>query len=85
MKFTYSPKGVCSRKIVMNLEDGIITDVAFEGGCNGNLKGMASLVKGRSAKEVVELLSGIRCDSKSTSCPDQLSKACEAALAQMEQ
>lgn len=82
MHFTYTPKGVCSRKIELELEDGVVTDLAFTGGCHGNLQGISALVKGRKASDVIATLRGIRCGSKSTSCPDQLSDALEAALAQ---
>lgn len=81
MKFEYRPSGVCSRSIYLDIEDGIVKDVEFVGGCNGNLKGICSLVKGRSCDEVKERLSGIRCGLKSTSCPDQLTRAIDAALA----
>lgn len=82
MHFTYTPKGVCSRKIELELEDGVVTDLTFTGGCHGNLQGISALVKGRKASDVIATLRGIRCGSKSTSCPDQLSDALEAALAQ---
>lgn len=82
MHFTYTPKGVCSRKIELELEDGVVTDLSFTGGCHGNLQGISALVKGRKASDVIATLRGIRCGSKSTSCPDQLSDALEAALAQ---
>ncbi|MDD7215384.1 MAG: TIGR03905 family TSCPD domain-containing protein, partial [Firmicutes bacterium] len=75
MKFEYRTKGVCSRSIILDIEDGIVKDVEFIGGCNGNLKGICSLVKGLSCEEVKKRLSGIRCGLKPTSCPDQLTKA----------
>lgn len=81
MKFEYRPTGVCSRSICLDIEDGIVRDVEFVGGCNGNLKGICSLVKGLSCDEVKERLSGIRCGLKSTSCPDQLAKAIDEAIA----
>ncbi len=80
MRFTYTPHGVCSRKIDLDIEDGVVTDLSFVGGCNGNLQGVSALVKGRRAEEVIPLLKGIDCGGKGTSCPDQLSKALEAAL-----
>lgn len=80
MHYTYSPKGVCSRKIDLELEDGVITDLSFLGGCNGNLKGICALAKGKKAEEVISLVRGIDCGGKGTSCPDQLSYALEAAL-----
>lgn len=81
MKFEYRPTGVCSRSICLDIEDGIVKDVEFVGGCNGNLKGICSLVKGLSCDEVKKKLSGIRCGLKSTSCPDQLAKAIDEAIA----
>lgn len=81
MHYTYTPKGVCSRKIDLELEDGVITDLHFTGGCHGNLQGVAALVKGRRAEDVIATLRGINCNGKGTSCPDQLTFALEAALA----
>lgn len=81
MKFEYRTKGVCSRSIILDIEDGIVKDVEFIGGCNGTLKGICSLVKGLSCEEVKKRLSGIRCGLKPTSCPDQLTKAIDEALA----
>lgn len=75
MTKTYYPKGVCSRKMDIEVEDGIIKKVVITGGCNGNLQGISALVKGRRVEEVIEILNGIRCGARSTSCPDQLAKA----------
>ncbi len=77
---TYTPKGVCSKLMEIEIEDGIIKDVKIVGGCDGNLKGIMSLVKGCKADEVVERLKGIECRTKGTSCPDQLAHAIEDAL-----
>ena len=82
MTYTYKTQGTCSSQIDLELEDGIIQSVAFTGGCNGNLKGIASLVKGMPAQEAIEKLRGTTCGMKATSCPDQLSKALTEALAQ---
>ncbi len=82
MTYTYKTKGTCSSQIDLELEDGIIQSVAFTGGCNGNLKGISSLVKGMSAKDAIEKLKGTKCGMKSTSCPDQLACALTEALAQ---
>ena len=71
----YTPQGVCSRKIDIDVEDGIIKKVKFSGGCAGNTQGVASLLVGMTVDDAMERLSGIRCGFKSTSCPDQLSKA----------
>ena len=76
----YQTKGTCSSAIDVEVKDGIIESVSFIGGCNGNLKGIAALVKGMEVKEAITRLQGITCGFKSTSCPDQLSKALEAFL-----
>lgn len=76
----YKTHGTCSQQISFELEDGKIHNVNFVGGCNGNLKGICSLVEGMDAKEVISRLEGIRCGFKSTSCPDQLAKALKEAL-----
>lgn len=80
MKYNYKTKGTCSRSIQFEINDGIISNVSFEGGCNGNLKGIAALAEGKKVEEIIPVLSGIRCGFKSTSCPDQFSKALEEAL-----
>lgn len=80
MTYQYTPSGVCSRKITFDIEDGTIHNVVFEGGCNGNAKGLSALAEGMDAKEAVGRLKGITCGFKDTSCPDQLSKALEKAL-----
>ncbi len=76
----YQTKGTCSSAIDVEVKDGIIESVSFTGGCNGNLKGIAALVKGMEVKEAITRLQGITCGFKSTSCPDQLAKALEAFL-----
>ncbi|MBQ5810569.1 MAG: TIGR03905 family TSCPD domain-containing protein [Clostridia bacterium] len=80
MKHTYKTSGTCSRAITFDLEDGKVKNVEFQGGCNGNLKGIAALVEGMDANDAVEKLRGITCGFKSTSCPDQLSRALSEAL-----
>ena len=80
MEYTYVPKGVCSRMISFEIEDGIVKNVKFTGGCNGNLKGIASLVEGMDIESVIKKLEGIKCGMKQTSCPDQLSEALKQAL-----
>lgn len=82
MKYTYMTKGTCSRQIDLELEGDIIRSVAFTGGCHGNLQGISRLVQGMRVEEAVSRLRGIRCGSKATSCPDQLSLALEEALRQ---
>ncbi len=75
MTFEYTPKGVCSRKMIIDIEDGKVKDLQVIGGCNGNLKGIAMLVRGMSVDEVITRLDGITCGAKSTSCPAQLAEA----------
>ena len=82
MTYTYKTQGTCSRKITFDLDDGIVKNVNFEGGCNGNLKGISALVEGKPAEEVISTVSGITCGFKSTSCPDQLARALHEALNQ---
>ena len=78
----YKPKGVCSQSIEINMNGNVIDSVAFTGGCNGNLQGISSLVKGMTAEEAISRLKVIRCGFKSTSCPDQLAQALESVLQQ---
>ena len=80
-KGTYTTKGVCSRKIDYEIEDGIVKSVEFTGGCNGNLQGIAALAKDMPAEDIIARLKGIRCGFKNTSCPDQLAQALEGILA----
>lgn len=81
MTYRYKTKGVCSRSITLEIEDGRVQHVQFEGGCNGNTQGVARLVEGMEAEEAVRRLSGIRCGSKASSCPDQLAEAIREAMA----
>lgn len=80
--YRYTTRGVCSRAIELELEGDVIRSVRFEGGCSGNTQGVAALAVGMTAKEAIERLSGIRCGFKPTSCPDQLAKALQEALAE---
>ena len=80
MTFTYNPKGVCSRQFTIEVENGKVGDVKIVGGCNGNLQGLASLLKGMDVEEAVRRMEGIRCGFKSTSCPDQLAQALKTVL-----
>lgn len=80
MTTIYTPKGTCSKKMTVDVEDGVIRSVEIVGGCDGNLKGISSLVSGMEAQEVIRRLEGIRCGFKSTSCPDQLAQALKQAL-----
>ena len=76
----YTTKGVCSRKILVDTEDGVITDCKFVGGCAGNTQGVAALVTGMNVEDAIAKLKGIRCGFKTTSCPDQLALALEETL-----
>lgn len=71
----YTTKGVCSRRIDIEVENDVITNVTFHGGCSGNTQGVAALVKGMTLDEAIARLKGIRCGFKQTSCPDQLAIA----------
>ena len=83
MEFRYSPNGVCSTEMIFEIdENNIVVDLKVIGGCNGNLKGISSLIKGMKIDDVIERLSGIKCGFKNTSCPDQLAHALRAAIAE---
>ena len=82
MDYRYRTAGVCSREIVFSLEDGIVKNVQFIGGCNGNTKGIGLLVEGMTAEEIIRRVDGVTCGSKKTSCPDQLARALELAKVQ---
>lgn len=80
----YHNKGTCSVLTTVTLnDDHTIQEVAVKGGCNGNLKGICSLLKGQKAEDVIARMEGITCGPRPTSCPDQISKALKAALAQL--
>lgn len=76
-KFTYQPQGVCSAQIDFEVEDGIVRNVRFTRGCNGNTQGISALVEGMRVEEVVKRLKGTNCNGRGTSCPDQLARALE--------
>lgn len=82
MAHQYKPKGVCSRRITFDLDNGVVRNVIFEGGCSGNTQGISRLVEGMPVQEAIKRLAGIRCGFKSTSCPDQLAIALENAVAE---
>ena len=77
MVYTYTPRGTCSRKMVVDVENDIIRDVKIEGGCSGNLQGISNLVKGMKVQDAIDKMKGIKCGFKPTSCPDQLAIALE--------
>lgn len=78
----FKTQGTCARQINVQITDGVIDSVQFVGGCNGNTKGIAQLVVGMKATDVIDRVKGTKCGFKTTSCPDQLAKALEAALAE---
>lgn len=73
-KYEYRPNGVCSRKIILEVEDNVVKNVEFVGGCPGNTLGISSLVRGMEVEEVERRLAGIMCGNKKTSCPNELAK-----------
>ena len=75
----YKTSGVCSRMIIVDTEDGVITDCKFVGGCAGNTQGVAALVVGMKVEDAIGKIKGIKCGFKATSCPDQLARALEEA------
>lgn len=80
MEYSYKTQGTCSSRIDFEIEDGIVSNVRYTGGCNGNLQGISKLAEGQKAEELIGKLRGIRCGFKPTSCPDQLACALEQAL-----
>ena len=80
MQHIFYPRGVCSRKMTVEIEDGIIRKVEVVGGCDGNLKGISRLLVGMPAEEAAARMQGVKCGFKNTSCPDQLSKALRECL-----
>lgn len=80
MNMEFRPKGVCSQRMDIQVEDGIVRSLKVTGGCSGNLQGIARLVEGMPVEEVVRRLDGIRCGHKATSCPDQLAQALKQQL-----
>ena len=80
MDFTYSPRGVCSQLMEIEVEGDKIKHVKVTGGCSGNLQGISRLVEGMEIREAISRMEGIRCGFKPTSCPDQLAKALKQCL-----
>lgn len=75
MEYVYKTRGTCSTNIELNVEDGVVKEVVFWGGCNGNLQGISRLVRGMKVADVIAKLEGVRCGGRPTSCPDQLCRA----------
>lgn len=80
MRYSFRTQGTCSRVIELDVENGVVSNVVFYGGCDGNLKGISQLVEGMQVSEVISRLKGIRCGTKPTSCPDQLATALEQVV-----
>ena len=78
MKFAYRPRGVCSRLMEFEVENNKVVSITVTGGCDGNLKGISSLLRGMPVDEVISRLEGIQCGGKPTSCPDQIARALKA-------
>lgn len=83
MVIDYRPRGVCSQRMRIEVEDGVIKSFQVMGGCHGNLQGIGRLVQGMKVEDVIQRLEGIRCESKPTSCPDQLAKALKEKLSEI--
>lgn len=83
--FVFKPKGVCSNEMRFEMDGDIIRSVQIAGGCAGNLLGISRIIKDKKIGEVLEAFSGVRCGSKSTSCPDQISKALKEYAEKREQ
>lgn len=80
--YAYKTAGTCSKMIEFDIDNGILHNVVFTGGCDGNLQGIPRLVEGMTVEEVIKRLQGISCCGRPTSCPDQLATACIQALGQ---
>lgn len=85
MRFQFKTQNTCSQMIYFDLEDNVVSNIEFFGGCNGNLKAVSKLVDGKTVEEIEELLSGITCGPRATSCSDQLAQAVRAAKNHIEQ
>jgi uncharacterized protein (TIGR03905 family) len=83
MEYRYKPQGVCSREMIINIENGIIQSVQIIGGCAGNSIGVSRLVEGMKVEDAIKKIKGIQCGYKGTSCPDQLAIALEEAMEQI--
>ena len=82
MQYEYRTKGTCSQRILFEIEDGIVKNVQYIGGCHGNLQGISRLVEGMKVEDVISRVEGIHCGMKPTSCPDQLARALKEAINQ---
>ena len=85
MEYRYKPNGVCSSEMIFDIdENNVVKELKVIGGCNGNLKGISSLVKGMKIDDIISRLSGIKCGYKNTSCPDQIAEALKAYIDSVE-
>ena len=84
MTYTYRTKGTCSSSITFDVNDGIVSNVSFTGGCNGNLKAISKLVDGMDAEKLISVLKGNTCGFRKTSCADQLAIAVETAISEQD-
>lgn len=82
MRYEFNTRGTCSKKVIFDLDGDIVSNVEVIGGCNGNLKGICTLIDGMTVHEITDKLEGIRCQTKPTSCPDQIAKAVKLAYEQ---
>ena len=78
--YSFTPRGVCAQQIIFSINDGVVKNVTFYGGCSGNLQGVSRLIEGMKVEEAIDKLRGISCGGKGTSCPDQLAIALEAGI-----
>lgn len=78
MTYEFTPRGVCSQRMFLTIENDILVDLKVIGGCSGNLQGISSLVKGMKVDDIIARLDGIHCGPRPTSCPDQLARALKA-------
>jgi len=85
LKYSYRTRGVCSREISFDLENGKVKNIHFVGGCPGNLRGICSLAEGMAPEEIIKRVKGTTCGGKPTSCPDQLSIALSEAMLQYQE
>ena len=77
MEYIYNPQGVCSMRMIFDIENNIVKSLKIIGGCPGNTVGVSKLVEGKNIAEIIQLLKGIQCGNKGTSCPDQIAEALE--------
>lgn len=75
MKYIYTPHGVCSMQMIFEIDGNIVKSLQVIGGCPGNTVGVATLIKGKGIEEIIQMLKGIPCGNRGTSCPDQIAKA----------